>query len=152
MKQFAVILQTISSGCAINIEKFRIYCRGTAELFVQLYPWFYMPASVHKLLIHGADICHHFGLIPIGILSEEAGEARNKDFRRVREGHTRKFCRTKTNEDLLHNFLISSDPYLSHIRPKYESSKRLGLFPEAVELLLLPDETSEDIENTDQEE
>jgi hypothetical protein len=152
IKQFAVILQTINTGSAINIEKFRTYCRETAELFVHLYPWFYMPASVHKLLLHGADICQHFGLIPIGILSEEASEARNKDFRRVRECHTRKFCRKKTNEDIFHNFLISSDPYLSYIRPKYESSKQLDIFPEVVDLLQFPAELSEEIEMVDLQE
>ncbi|KAB0803765.1 hypothetical protein PPYR_00735 [Photinus pyralis] len=146
LKRFADILQVISSGCAIKIEKFRIYCRQTAEFMVHLYPWFYMPASVHKLLVHGADICNYFGLLPIGILSEEAGEARNKDFRRVREFQTRKFNRVKTNEDLLHNFLISSDPYLSHIRPKYSYAKKLNLIPEAIELLLLPEEATEAIE------
>uniref|UniRef100_A0A1Y1LT63 Uncharacterized protein n=1 Tax=Photinus pyralis TaxID=7054 RepID=A0A1Y1LT63_PHOPY len=146
LKRFAVILQVISSGCAIKIEKFRIYCRQTAEFMVHLYPWFYMPASVHELLVHGADICNYFGLLPIGILSEEAGEARNKDFRRVREFQTRKFNRVKTNEDLLHNFLISSDPYLSHIRPKYSYAKKLNLIPEAIELLLLPEEATEAIE------
>lgn len=152
LKHFAVILQTISSGCAIDIEKFRTYCRETAEIFVHLYPWFYMPASVHKLLIHGADICHHFGLLPIGILSEEAGEARNKEFRRVREYHTRKFNRMKTNEDLLHNFLISSDPYLSHIRPKYSNSKQFDFFPDVKELLLLPEVVTEETENMDLQE
>ena len=152
IKHFAVILQAIASGNPINIEGFRSYCRETAELFVHLYPWFYMPASVHKLLVHGADICQHFGLLPIGILSEEAGEARNKDFRNVRERHTRKFNRISANEDLLHNLLISSDPYLSHIRPKCSNSKQLELFPESVELLSMPVEVIEDTENMDMPE
>lgn len=152
LKRFAVILQTISSGNTVNIDKFRSYCRETADLFVHLYPWFYMPASVHKLLIHGADICQYFGVLPIGILSEEAGESRNKDFRNVRENHTRKVNRIKTNEDILHNFLISSDPYISQIRPKYtQHHNKLNLFPEAEELIIMSDYPTEEIEITVQE-
>ncbi|XP_060801327.1 uncharacterized protein LOC106142803 [Amyelois transitella] len=135
IRHFAVILQVISSGNAINIEKFREYCRETAELFVHLYPWYNMPASVHKLLIHGADICRHFSCLPIGIMSEEASEARNKEFRNTREQHTRKMGRIQNNEDILHNFLITSDPYISHIRPKYAKFNNLKLFSEAIDLL-----------------
>lgn len=62
--------------------------------------------------------------LPIGVYSEEAQEARNKDFKRVREHNTRKISRTATNEDILHNFLVSSDPIISnlrHIKPKEHS-------------------------------
>ena len=54
--QFHVILQVISSGFDIDDEKFKDYCVNTAHSFVALYPWYYMPTSVHKLLIHGAEI------------------------------------------------------------------------------------------------
>lgn len=42
----------------------------TANLYVKLYGWYYMPASVHKILDHGAKIIESFLLIPIGLLSE----------------------------------------------------------------------------------
>lgn len=146
IKHFAVILQVLSSGSHINIEGFRAYCRETAELFVHHYPWYHMPASVHKMLIHGADICKHFSCLPIGILSEEAAEARNKDFRNTREHHTRKMGRTLTNEDILHNFLITSDPYISHIKPKLDKYKKLIFFPEAVQLLAAEEIEEEEID------
>jgi hypothetical protein len=37
-----------------------------------------MPASVHKVLVHGADIISG-AILPIGKLSGEAQESRNKD-------------------------------------------------------------------------
>ena len=40
-----------------------------------------MPASIHLLLIHGADIVKNLS-IPLGALSEEAQESKNKDFKR----------------------------------------------------------------------
>ncbi|XP_049871228.1 uncharacterized protein LOC126370435 [Pectinophora gossypiella] len=144
--RFAVILQVIASEKKINIEKFRSYCKETAELFVHLYPWYYMPASVYKLLLHGAEICSHFGLLPIGTLSEEASEARNKDFRNVREKHTRKKGRIVANEDILYGLLISSDPHISRIRPKFSKETHQSLYDDAVNLLHFEDPDFEEEE------
>ncbi|CAI6353622.1 unnamed protein product [Macrosiphum euphorbiae] len=73
---FSVILQVISSGQRVDYIKFGVYCTKTAERYISLYKWYYMPSSVHKLLFHGADIIKH-AIVPIGQLSEEAQEARN---------------------------------------------------------------------------
>lgn len=73
-----------------------------------------MPPVVHKLLIHGAAIAKE-AILPIGLLSEEAMEARNKDIRRFREQHTRKSSRMATNEDLFRRLLLTSDPFISNI-------------------------------------
>jgi len=64
-KRFKNILTAISSGHDINAEAFDLYAIDTAKLFVDLYPWYYMPASVHKILIHSADVIH-FAILPIG--------------------------------------------------------------------------------------
>ncbi|XP_076290264.1 uncharacterized protein LOC143213857 [Lasioglossum baleicum] len=73
IKRFHVILQVISSPYDINTEKFRKYTHDTAVYYVQTYGWYYMPASIHKILVHGAEIIEH-ALLPIGQLSEEAQE------------------------------------------------------------------------------
>ncbi|XP_050531573.1 uncharacterized protein LOC126900122, partial [Daktulosphaira vitifoliae] len=114
IKRCGNILWTIASGYTINIEAFEKYCINTAKVFVSLYPWYYMPASVHKILLHGADVIR-FSPLPIGNLSEEAQESRNKDYKMYREHHTQKNSRLNTNEDLLHILLISSDPYISSL-------------------------------------
>lgn len=44
-------------------------------------------------------------------MSEEAQESRSKDFRLYRKSYSRRISRIATNEDLLPNLLISSDPY-----------------------------------------
>lgn len=119
-------------------------------MYVHLYSWYHMPVSVHKLLIHGADICSHFSVLPIGILSEEASEARNKDFRNVRERHTRKTGRIETNLDILHGLLISSDPHISRIRPKLQKKTLHELLPEAIELLQV-DSAREVLEEEEEE-
>jgi len=56
-----------------------------------------MLASVHKILFHGSKIIDTH-LLPIDELSEEAY---NKDFKRFREYHTQKHCRSSaTNKDI----------------------------------------------------
>ena len=64
-----------------------------------------MLSSVHKIIIHGADIIQCAAL-PIGMLSEIALESRNKDFRIIREHHTNEMSHEKTMYDLfnyIHN-------------------------------------------------
>ena len=53
---------------------------------------FHMPQSIHKVLIHGADIMREFPH-PIGHLTDEAQESRNKDLKKAREEHARKISR-----------------------------------------------------------
>lgn len=118
IRRFRTILIAVNSTKVVDIQKFKLYAYETAQLYVQLYKWYFMPPSVHKVLIHGADLIESFDL-PIGIFSEEAQEARNKDFRNVRENNSRKNSRTNTNEDILHWLLISSDPVISSLRTFY---------------------------------
>ena len=56
IKRLGTILRTMSSGYVINVEAFRAYSMVTEELYVELYEWYYMSSSVHKILINGADI------------------------------------------------------------------------------------------------
>ena len=114
--------------------RFARYANDTASLYAEQYEWFYMPASMHKILIHGASIIDSF-LVPIGQLSEEAQESRNKDFKRYRENNTRKSSRIKTIEDLLHCLLISSDPYIASLRKESKKTAR-PLLLEAEQLLI----------------
>lgn len=74
-----------------------------------------MPPSVHKLLDHGEMIVLT-AILPLGVLSEEAQEARNKDCRYFREHYTRKCTKIATNEDLFNTLLASSDPYITSLK------------------------------------
>lgn len=146
IKRFSTILRVIASGEPINNEEFEKFARLTAEMYVELYGWYYMPSSVHKLLLHGAEVIKHFNIMPIGKLSEEASEARNKDFKKIREHHSRKFCRKATNEDIFNGLLVSSDPYLSSIRPVLRKSTKQAI-TEDMKPLLRNDDAGVDKEN-----
>lgn len=92
IEKFSVILCVLSSGNPIDVSAFRIYCYDTAKFYIKHYKWYYMPQSVHRILIHGADIIEA-AEVPVGCLSEEPQECRNKDIRKFREKHARKVSR-----------------------------------------------------------
>lgn len=122
IESFQIILRVLASGCKINTTKFKVLLNQTRELYLKLYNWYYMPSTVHKILVHGCDVIEFFDL-PIGQLSEEALEARHKEIRKIRLGHTRKMSRIKTNTDLIKMLLITSDPEISSKR-KQVTQKR----------------------------
>lgn len=94
-----------------------------------------MPVTVHKIMVHSVEVIK-FCLLPIGQLSEEAQEARNKDCRRFREGHTRKRSCITTNIDLLRMLLITSDPVINSLREL--PPKKITILPEEVLKLIVP--------------
>ena len=145
IRRFHVTLQTMSSGYEINEVSFQEYCIESARTFVDLYPWYYMPTTVHKILIHGREIISS-SLLPIGQMSEDAQESSNKYIKRFREDFSRKNSRVKTMEDVFLRLLVSSDPYISSLRklPK----KKLNCFlPEAINLLMSPEIEEDNISN-----
>lgn len=128
-----VVLQCLTSGCNIRTNEFQKYALHTAELLIEEYPWYYMPPSVHKVLIHGAQVIEH-ALVSIGELSEEAAEANNKHIRDFRKNNTRKMSRTTTNTDLLNRLLLQSDPLITNLR-KIPRKQETVFSPEAQLLL-----------------
>lgn len=132
------ILVALSSGLEIDTGKFQLFCHNLATKYVQIYNWFYMSVTLHKILIHGAQIIESISL-PIGMLSEQAGESRNKFWRYDREHHTRKLDRKSTILDLFHRALESSDPLLSTMTlgTRKKKIKQIPL-PEKVISLLKP--------------
>ena len=143
-----VMLQAILSGIGIDTEKFKVYCLNLAKRYVELYPWYPMPTSVHVILIHGYAIIEASPL-PIGRLSEDAQEARNKDIRRYRENFSRKYSREKTMQDVFYRLLASSDPIISSLQ-NYELKAGKPLPPEVSDLLFHTPTSAEfsvDVEN-----
>lgn len=133
INRFKIIVQVLSCNRKISPKKFGIYASATATFYNEKYGWRHMPSTVHKVLYHGEKIIEH-NMLPIGDLSEEAQEKRNKDYRYFREHNTRKMSRCNTNEDLLNILLCTSDPYISSIRHKWKSTQ-IELDKEAMQLL-----------------
>jgi len=108
-----VILQIISCTQEVDLDAFEKYCLVTAKKCVELYPWYRMPPSVHKVLIHGCDIMRTFETYWIFFA-----------------GHSRMCERRKTNEDIIHYCLVLSDPVISSLRD-VEKKVPKELTPEA---------------------
>jgi len=96
-----------------------------------------MPASVHKILIHGSKIIES-AILPIGQLSEELKRQGIRIVKDTEKGIPCKFSLKSSMTRVLHNLLISSDPKISLIAPP--SRKNKTSFPiEVVQLLKKPD-------------
>jgi len=106
IKRFLNILSIISCGYYIKEELFKKYCFETAQMAISLYGWHKMSATVHKLLINGADIIKSLPL-PIAQLSEDVIESAHKDYKTLRQYHSRKYSRINTNTDIFNWMLIS---------------------------------------------
>ncbi|XP_065679128.1 uncharacterized protein LOC136093881 [Hydra vulgaris] len=130
------ILSVMSSGFDIEPNKFKKYCFETAELYTQLYIWYPMSQTLHKVLIHGHLVIEFFSL-PLGMMSEEAQEASNKYFKKYRECFSRKCDRKKTNLDVFHRLLCHSDPFIAQYR-KTNSTRKAILPADAIALLKEP--------------
>ena len=133
IKNCSIILETLSSGYKIDIKKFEKFAELTAELYVEIYGWYSMTPTMHKILRHGATIIDQ-AILPIGQLSEEAAEAQNKHFRDYRQNFSRKFSREICNRDIINRLLLSSDPLLSSVRKRLKN-KRNAISSEALEFL-----------------
>ena len=59
--------------------------------------------------------------MPIVQFMEEAQEANNKIFKRIRKFNTRKISWMATNEDFGHKLLIMTDPYTNYFRTLHEN-------------------------------
>lgn len=133
IERCSTILQALSSGFNIDSDKFNEYSLETARLLIQEYPWYNLPASVHKVLIHGAEVAQ-YALLSIGELSEEAAESNNKNYNAFRRDHTRKMSRVLTNTDLLNRLLLSSDPFITGLR-KLPCKKKSVMSRQVLDLL-----------------
>lgn len=141
-----VILEAISSGHKINADKFGEFCKDTAKMYVELYGWHPMTPTLHKILVHGTTVIKH-AILPIGQLSEEAAEARNKHYRSYRQNYARKFSRIECNQDVLNRLLLTSDPFISCLRKRYPS-KSQPFMSETIELFELEELDTEEDQST----
>ena len=100
VKRFFIILCVLSCKHPIDPDKLEIYCKDTFKTYVTHFKWYPMPAAVHKMIVHSHQVVRDKP-VPIGLLSEEAQESRNKDVKNFREHFTRKYSRKVTNEDVM---------------------------------------------------
>ncbi|XP_011858792.1 PREDICTED: uncharacterized protein LOC105556321 [Vollenhovia emeryi] len=148
MRNFKTILIALSCHLPIDPSRFDALCKSTASIFINAYPWFNMPASVHKILMHGADVIRNT-VLPIGMMGEEASEARNKDYRKFRADRSRKHNRIVNMEDVFYRLMDTSDPLISNINldTRIHNVAKTLLPQEVRNLLMIPEEVKSDIDS-----
>lgn len=76
--------------CSLHITyRLDAYALNTAKLYVELYEWFLMFHSIHKVLVHSEVVIKHF-LLPTGQITKNVQESRIKDVKYHQEHDTRK--------------------------------------------------------------
>lgn len=147
MRNFKTILIALSCNLPIDPSRFDALCKSTANIFVNTYPWFNMPVSMHKILMHGADVIINT-ILPIGMMGEEASEARNKDYRKFRADRSRKHNRVVNMEDIFHRLMDTSDPLISSINldTRIRNVAKIPLPQEVRNLLTLPEVIKSDFD------
>lgn len=153
LHKFKTILVALSCHFPIDPKKFQDLCNETAELYVERYSWYPMPSTLHKILIHGADVIST-SILPVGMLAEEASESRNKDYKNFRTFHSRKRSRLENMEDLFNRVMDSSDPMISSmsLESKYRKKNMFCFDKDVRDLFMNPQdsgESSSNIENDD---
>ncbi|KAF0313620.1 hypothetical protein FJT64_015854 [Amphibalanus amphitrite] len=141
IRRLHVILQAVSCCLPLCGEKLSAFCSETAELYVRLYSWYPMTPTLHRLLMHSAALVEQC-LLPIGMMSEEASEARHKDVRLYRLQRARRDSRLNTMADVFGRLLVTSDPVISSsgasARRNARSHSRRPLLAETQALLAEP--------------
>ena len=99
-----VLLVAINASVSLDPEAFRLYARETAELWIRLYPNFYMPVSIHQIFIHGWESLAHSPL-PDSFYTEQSLESTNKTFKHDRLHHSRRDSRLHTITDQFDRYL-----------------------------------------------
>ena len=133
---FKIVLISLTCQQVLDLEKFETFCFDAANLYMMKYPWFPMPATTHKFLIHAKQIFEN-SVLPAGYFGEEASEARNKFYKRDREFHARKNSRINNLEDIFNRAMDRSHPVISSISLQYRLKRRhkLTLLSEVIAML-----------------
>ena len=140
-----VMLILINTDKPIKREEFKAYGLATANLWVELYGWYYMPVTVHQLFFHAWESLA-LSSLPLSFFSEQSLETCNKHFKRDRERHTRKDSRLHTIQDQFHRQSDKSDIIIAtKLIAKRRCIKKEELLPQDVmELLDVVEESEAD--------
>lgn len=152
LHRFSVILTAMSLDYEINTDAFGSYCKETADYFGHIYQWFQLPSVVHKLLFHGKQMAEEF-IIPVGMISEEAQIARNRDSKTFIQRLGRKEITEQILMDMVRHMMVLGDPIMSTADLEtrktkqnwkfYKTNKKLVFDEDVQKLLLAPTQFDE---------
>lgn len=83
LKKIWVVLCLLNQPKALDVEKLENYLKEIERMYFKEYSWKYPSVALHRFMHHTADVIRCLPLPP-GYFSEQAGEARNKNYRNYR--------------------------------------------------------------------
>lgn len=121
----------------LNPDKFQEVCKRISNVYAKDFSWARPSSAIHKVLAHGSDLIR-VSPLPLGVLSEEGAESKNKDYRNDRLHHARKSGRKQNLSDVFHRSMETSDPLVSMVSAtkRRDACKTQPLPAEVQELLL----------------
>ena len=123
----------ISTRIELCPNKFKSFCDDTRLLYHELYSWYPMCPSMHRVLVHGHEFIREVTApigLSIGYTSEEPLESTNRLLKYFRLHRTRKDSRTHTMTDWINRLMDTSDPRLHQYGKT--SGGRSKQYPDAV--------------------
>ena len=130
-----VLLAVINCDYPVDKDKLKKYGEETAELWIQLYKWCYMPCTIHQLCFHAWESLELTEL-PLSFLSEQSLESANKTFKDDRLHHARKTSRLDTITDQFNRQTERSDLKIALAMMEHRGSKKKQDLPDDAIMLL----------------
>lgn len=125
IENLAFLLRSISSSGPVDIKSFEKKSRFVYDIYAKNYSLIAnVKPTVHKLLVHGSQLLQ-LSKIPLGSLSEQALESRNKYIKKFKLKHTFKSSRENINKDLFNSLTLHSWPNLSCCQNKINDLNEL---------------------------
>eukprot|EP00734_Pompholyxophrys_sp_LG126_P000216 Pompholyxophrys_sp_v1_NODE_53_length_2879_cov_4.110127.p1 type:complete len:624 gc:universal NODE_53_length_2879_cov_4.110127:949-2820(+) len=135
----STFIRALNCGFTLDPEKMKKFGETIYQKCVTIYPWYWLPSSLHIAFLHGwlfVDDPNFHHNVPVAWLSEESSEATNKEYRRIRLFHARKNSRRNNILDVFHYRCACSDPLMaSKIVSKKKTDWQGSLTQEVLALL-----------------
>lgn len=74
--RLSIILTALNTSKQLDAKKFHSYAIDTVKIIDEKYKWWPMSPTVHKVLIHGADVVSH-AILPLGVLFHKTALIKN---------------------------------------------------------------------------
>ena len=125
LRDISQLLHMLSSHEHTNIDDFRRVAGNALDRYNHLYSWYAMSPTLHKVLVHGADIISFLkdDVPSFGMCSEEPMEGCHKLTKHFRTNCARLSKRQWNTFDIFHRLILESDPKISSKRNAFKTIK-----------------------------
>lgn len=133
----------------INPFKLDNYCKETYRHYLSLYSWCRIPAAVHQVLAHGAEVCIH-APAPLAFLAEEVSVPQKVFLNSRQTHHARERNHRMKLKDAFMRAMHGSDPVISSgwVQRRRKHRYEQG-YPAAVMDMLMYEDEGSDREDDD---